>query len=132
MKPLTIFTILSEPPKWSLQCLLISLISLNAYASDHDYSPPTPPPTTTSLSLPTQTTYGLLALASNNQFDWGVPQKIQVGVTMAFTEGGNQAVSVGAASRVGGILLHGQFVTTVSAPDNQDDFAVIVGGTMRF
>ncbi len=88
--------------------------------------------TTTPLSLPSNSTYGLLALANNNQFDWGVPDKLQMGVTMAFTEGGNQAVSVGAATRVGGILLHGNFVTTVSAPDHEDDWAVVVGGTMRF
>ena len=96
---------------------------------DHDSEPPEPTP---SLSLPSQSTYGLLALANNNQFDWGVPDKIQVGVTMAFTEGGNQAIAVGAATRVGGILLHGNFVSTISAPDNADDYAVVVGGTMRF
>lgn len=112
---------------------LISLFITGSYAfaseehNDHDSTPPITP-----LSLPSQSTYGLLALANNNQFDWGVPDKIQVGATMAFTEGGNQAVSVGAATRVGGILLHGSFVTTVSAPDHEDDWALTVGGTMRF
>lgn len=97
---------------------------------DHDSEPTTT--TTTPLSLPSQSTYGLLGLAANNQFDWGVPDKLQVGVTMAFTEGGNQAVALGAATRIGGIMLHGQFVTTIDGPDSEDDYAVIVGGTMRF
>ena len=101
-----------------------------AFGSDHDYPPAET--TTTTLVLPAQTTYGLLALASSNQFDWGVPDKVQVGLTMAFTEGGNQAIAVGAATRIGGILLHGQYVTTIDAPDSQDDFAFVIGGTMRF
>ncbi len=87
---------------------------------------------TTSSSLPSQSTYGLLALASNNQFDWGVPDKLQVGVTMAFTEGGNQAVAIGAATRFGGVLLHGNFVTTIDGPDSADSYVVVIGGTMRF
>lgn len=118
-----------------MKILIVALLFVSGplFGSEHDYPPvETTTTTTTNLTLPTQTTYGLLALASNNQFDWGVPDKVQVGVTMAFTEGGNQAVSVGAAARVGGILVHGQFVTTIDAPDSQDDYAVIVGGTMRF
>ncbi len=112
--------------------LLFISSSVFAHDSHYDYNPEPTTTTTTPLSLPTQSTYGLLALASNNQFDWGVPDKLQVGVTMAFTEGGNQAVSIGAATRIGGILLHGNFVTTIDGPDSADDYAIIVGGTMRF
>lgn len=118
--------------KYLIIALLFVSCSVFAHNGHYDHNPEPTTTTTTPLSLPSQTTYGLMALANNNQFDWGVPDKVQVGVTMAFTEGGNQAVAVGAASRVGGILLHGNFVTTVSAPDHEDDWAVVVGGTMRF
>ena len=115
---------------------LLSLLVTGSYAFadakhyDHNSTPTTT--TSTPLNLPSESTYGLLGLAANNQFDWGVPDKVQVGVTMAFTEGGNQAVSIGAATRLGGILIHGNFITTVSAPDNADDYVVVIGGTMRF
>lgn len=114
------------------------MVPLMAYASgDHDHGgTPPPPPTTTStgppLELGLNNTYGLLGLAANNQFDWGVPDKLQVGVTMAFTEGGNQAIALGLATRVGGIMVHGQFVSVIDGPDTEDDYAVIIGGTMHF
>jgi len=107
--------------------LILLLTTSSAFADERKYTP-TPAP----LSLPSQTTYGLLALAAPIPFDWGVPDKIQVGATMAFTEGGNQAVSIGVATRFGGILVHGRFVTTIEAPDSQDDYAVIVGGLLRY
>jgi len=115
--------------------LSLLLVSGPAFAHGSDDSPTTTTTTTSSstpLVLPSQSTYGLLGLAANNQFDWGVPDKVQLGVTMAFTEGGNQAVAVGAATRLGGILMHGQFVTVIDGPDSADDYAIIVGGTMRF
>lgn len=119
-----------------MKILIIALLfisgSVFAHTSHETHDHDSATTTTTSLSLPSQSTYGLLALASNNQFDWGVPDKLQMGVTMAFTEGGNQAVSIGAATRIGGILLHGNFVTTIDGPDTEDDYAIIVGGTMRF
>jgi len=116
-----------------LMIALISIFLIGSYAFAHDgHHDHDSESTGTSQSLSSQSTYGLLALASNNQFDWGVPDKLQVGVTMAFTEGGNQAVSIGAATRLGGILIHGNFITTVSAPDNADDYVVVIGGTMRF
>ncbi len=119
-----------------MKTLLIALLFMTSSAFAHnghyDHNPEPTTTTTTPLSLPSQTTYGLLALANNNQFDWGVPDKLQVGVTMAFTEGGNQAIAIGAATRVGAVMLHGNFVTEVDGPDNGDSYAVIVGGTMRF
>jgi len=121
--------------KFLLTALLL-VIWTQAEAGEK-HSTPAPPPvitttTATPLVLPSGNTYGLLGLAANNQFDWGVPDKLQVGVTMAFTEGGNQAIAVGAATRVGGIMVHGQFVSTIDGPDTEDDYAVIVGGTMHF
>lgn len=112
--------------------IVLLFISSSVFASEDHHDHDSTTTKTTQSILSSQSTYGLLALASNNQFDWGVPDKLQVGVTMAFTEGGNQALSVGAATRIGGILLHGNFVTTIDGPDNADDYVVIVGGTMRF
>jgi len=118
--------------------LLILLFSAPAFA---DYTPPPPDPdpvttTTTgtgSLSLPSGSTYGLLALASSgNQLDWGVPDALQVSVAGAFTEGGNQAISFGIGTRLGGVLVNAQFATTLNAPEHEDDYAVIIGGTMHF
>jgi len=124
--------------KFLLTILILVTIWTQAEAGEK-HSTPAPPPvittttsTPTTLNLPSGNTYGLLGLAANNQFDWGVPEKLQVGVTMAFTEGGNQAIAVGAATRVGGIMVHGQFVSTIDGPDTEDDYAVIVGGTMHF
>ncbi len=118
-----------------MKYLIIALLFISSFvfadAKHYDHNSE-PTITTPPMSLPSQSTYGLLALANNNQFDWGVPDKLQVGVTMAFTEGGNQAIAVGAATRLGGILLHGNFVTAIDGPDNADDYAIIVGGTMRF
>ncbi len=123
--------------KYLIVFLAIILFTVHhqVYAHGHhgsDYNGGTTAVETTTLNLPSQSTYGLLGLAANNQFDWGVPDKVQVGVTMAFTEGGNQAIAVGGATMVGGIMIHGQFVSTIDGPDTEDDYAVIVGGTMRF
>ena len=131
--------------------LALFTVHQQVYGDDSDQGPPGPagppgpqgPPgidgisgvagaAGTTLNLPTQSTYGLLALSANIPFDWGVPDKIQFGATMAFTEGGNQSFSVGAATRIGGILVHGKFVGLIDGPDNEDDYAVVVGGVMRF
>ncbi len=120
--------------KFLIPILFLITGSVFASGKHHSHESTSPPEitTTNSLSLPIQSTYGLLALSANIPFDWGVPDKIQVGATMAFTEGGNQSFSVGAATRVGGILVHGKFVGLIDGPDNEDDYAVVVGGVIRF
>jgi len=116
--------------------ILILLFSSSVFAGERHSTPPPDPVTTTStssLSLPSGSTYGLLALASSgNQLDWGVPDALQVSVAGAFTEGGNQAISFGVGTRVGGILINGHFATTINAEPHEDDYAIIVGGTMHF
>lgn len=123
-----------------MKILFTALILTIIWNTGHavEYTPPAEPVVTTtttgnSLSLPSGSTYGLLALASSgNQLDWGVPDKLQLSVAGAFTEGGNQAVSVAIGTRLGGVLINGSFVTTVNAPEHEDDYAVIIGGTMHF
>ena len=118
--------------------LVFLLIATNSIAGDSHHTPATvPPPTTTTtstpLTLPTSQTYGLLALATaGNQLDWGVPDKLQVSVAGAFTEGGNQAIAFGVGTRFGGVLINAHFATTIDAPDAEDDYAFVVGGTMHF
>ena len=121
----------------------VVIVPAHVMAGEKHSNPPTPPPTvtppptttqnSTALELPSNSTYGLLALAtSGNQLDWGVPDKLQVSVAGAFTEGGNQAIAFGVGTRVGGILINGHFATTINAPDHHDDYAFVVGGTMHF
>jgi len=119
-----------------LAILILVTIWTHGHASDKPYVAPTPTTTTTTstpLTLPTSQTYGLLALATaGNQLDWGVPNKLQVSVAGAFTEGGNQAIAFGVGTRFGGVLVNAHFATTIDAPDAEDDYAIVVGGTMHF
>ena len=115
---------------------IVGMISNHVYARGNHHESPQVTPTTTATSstpliLPAQNTYGLLALP-NIPFDWGVPDKVQVGGTVSFTEGGNQSFAVGAANRFGGILVHVKFSGLVDGPDNADDYAISVGGVARF
>ncbi len=112
--------------------VILFTVHQQIYASEKHHSHEVPVTTSSvPLTLPSQSTYGLLALP-DNQFDWGVPDKLQVGVTMAFTEGGNQSFAIGAATRIGGIMIHGQFKGIIDGPDTEDDYAIIVGGTIHF
>ncbi len=118
--------------------LILVLIWTNAHADKRrHYDPPAPDPapvtTTATAPLNLGLNYGLLALAtSGNQFDWGVPEKIQLSVSGAFGEGGDQAVSFAVAKRFGGILVNAHAATTIDAPDNSADYVFVVSGTMRF
>lgn len=119
----------------TMKYLLITLllIASSVFADEKHSEPSSTVIETTTLTLPAQTTYGLLALAaSGNQLDWGVPDKLQLSIAGAFTEGGNQAISFAVGTRFGGVLVNASFVTTIDAPDSQDDYAVVVGGTIRF
>jgi len=116
--------------KYLITILLLITTNL-VFAADKPYTPTPAPPvvttaTPTTLTLPPINTYGLLALAGGaHQFDWGIPDKLQSSVAIAFTEGGNQAISFGAATRVGGVLLSGYFSTTLNAPQHEDDYAIV-------
>ncbi len=128
--------------KFLLTVLILVTIWTQAHAHDSHHAPapvvapvvdPAPITTPTTITIPASNTYGLLALASSgNQFDWGVPDKLQLSVAGAFTEGGNQAISFGLGQRFGGVLINGHFAMTLNAPDTEDDYALVINGLMHF
>ena len=77
---------------------------------------------------------GLMALtAAGLHYDWGVPDKLPLGVSYAFVSGGNQAIAFGGATRLGGFLVNLNVITTVDSVDSQsDEYAFVIGAMGRF
>lgn len=122
-----------------MKYLIIALlfISSSVFADgrhiDHDATPPPPPPTQTTTIVTQGNAYGMLALAtSGNQFDWGVPDKLQLSMSIALTEGGNQAIAFGLGNRFGGVLISGSLAMTLDADNTQDDYAFVFNSLMHF
>lgn len=106
--------------------LFLIPFSVLAHDHHHDYSEPN-----NTTIVQSSNDYSLLGMAAaGNVLDWGVPNKLQLSVAGAFAPGGDQAISFAAGTRLGGILLSGHLVTTLSGSDN--DYAVIVGATGHF
>ncbi len=77
--------------------------------------------------------YGLMALAGTGlHYDWGVPNKLQLGFGYVFVPGGNQALAAGGATRLGGFLVSVNVLSTVDAPESDDDYAVVFGAVGHF
>lgn len=130
---------------WVIFAVTINLIAWQpSFADDPHYTPPvvTTDPgvvTTTGTTQVNQLTssdgnYGMMALAASGLvFDWGVPEALQWSVAGAFVEGGDQSLSFGLGTRVGGVLFTGRLTTILELDDDDpSDLAFIVSGSGRF
>ena len=122
-----------------LAFVLLMMGFVPAQAGDPHHDNDTGGATTTTVNNTTEITrnsgnYGLMALsASGIEFDWGVPNKLQLGAAYAFVPGGNQAISFGGAMRVSSVLVNVKATTVVDSPDDfEDDWAVVVGVVGHF
>jgi len=114
--------------------ILVTIWTQFAEAADphHDMNIYMPPVNDTSVITnitSADSNYGLMALSSSGLvFDCCRPGKLQWAGAMAFTEGGNQSFSGGLASNLSKtVLLNARLAATIDTPNNEDDYAVIVG-----